>query len=192
MLESLEIEGKLLIPTKILFETLVTHVQSYLAQSYLQLRYNLIELHNTVAMLARTWYKNPIGISRQWFEQGILYTKQLHATFRNQWFPQMEDYYAGITAKTENLTAQLVEQVNYAVENPDQITAEFIESLNQELAELGTATNEILNELQVTGTRLIRLLLEKPMETLETGTMELLNALLDNYFALVSHILISL
>jgi len=124
--ESLDFETKFIVPTRLLAETVWNQVSSDLINFYLHIRQALIKLHATVAELGKVWYDNPIETSKQWFAALQNYGTELYAQFNNEWKPQLQQSYETLASKTTDWLDQVKSTVEYAVEHPDQVTAETI------------------------------------------------------------------
>ncbi len=189
--ESLDFETKFIIPTKLLAETVWNQVSSDLTNLYLHIRQTLIELHSTVAELGKTWYDNPIEISKLWFAQLQDYGVELYTRFNNEWKPQLQQGYETLASTTGDWLDQIKNTVEYAVEHPEQVTAETIEMLTETVSTVGESSSELVQELQEKSAEIIALLVEKPLNTLENAFMQTINSLLNDYFELINSVLAS-
>ncbi len=66
------------------------------------------------------------------------------------------------------------------------MAAESIRSITDILAVMGNASVELIEQLREKTAAIVSLLLERPMQTLESTASELLTDLIDGYFELVS------
>jgi hypothetical protein len=85
-----------------------------------------------------------------------------------------------------------MDSINHIIDNPEQVSAETIESMTETLAMASNISSELVTELQGKSSEIMGLLLEQPMQTLEAAYTEILSSLLNGYFELVTNILASL
>jgi len=186
--EFLDLDNKLYTPTKMLS----SQFQSELSHLYLAVRQYLIDAHRSLALSGKEWYENPVETTKQWGDVSVAYGSEVYAKVTNELIPQAEAEYADFLLAANDLGARTKQSINYVVENPNQVTTETIESITQSLTEAGNLSTELATELQLQTSEIVALLLEQPMQTLESAYMEILSSLLNGYFELVSNILISL
>nr|WP_305909689.1 hypothetical protein [Methylomarinum sp. Ch1-1]MDP4522619.1 hypothetical protein [Methylomarinum sp. Ch1-1] len=75
--EYLDLENKLYIPT----QKLLDQIQLDLAGLFTMIRQGAIDAHNSLAVLGREWYDDPIATSERWYNQAVAYGADLYAVF---------------------------------------------------------------------------------------------------------------
>lgn len=186
--EYLDLENKLYIPT----QSLITQIHYSLINIYGFIRQFLIDANSTVAALGLEWYDNPIDTTVSWYEQSVIYGADLYARVLDELLPQTQATYIEMLAVANNISMNTIDSIYHIIDNPEQVSAETIESMTETLSMASDISLELVNELQSKSAEIIALLLEQPMQTLEAAYMELLSSLLNGYFELVSNILLSI
>ncbi len=197
--EYLDLENKMYVPT----QQLISQIQLDLISLYASVRQHLIDAHSTLAVLCKEFYDNPVATMALWYNQSANYCTELYAGITEQLIPQVQsDYekllaqvqtdYEKILASASEFALQTRDNISYMTENPEQVTAEAIEAMNETLTAAGNVSTELLDELQTKTSEIITLLLEQPLQTMEAAYMQVLTSLLNSYFELVSGILAGL
>lgn len=187
-LEYLDLENKLYIPT----QTLITQIHYSLINIYGFIRQYLIDTQDTVSALGQEWYDNPIETTTLWYEQSVNYGTDIYVKVLDQLLPQTKATYNEMLVTANDLGIKTMDSINHIIDNPEQVSAETIESMTETLTMASNISSELVNELQGKSSEIIGLLLEQPMQTLEAAYMEILSSLLNGYFEVVSNILASL
>ncbi|WP_031434155.1 hypothetical protein [Methylomarinum vadi] len=183
--EFLDLENKMYIPT----QQLLNQFRKDLVGLPGTIRENLIQLHHEAAVLGREFYAAPLDTLTRWYDQAVIYGTELYAGFFENIIPQVEANYQEIASMTTDWVGRTRDNINYMVENPQQITTEAIQTMTENLTAVGNLSKEMVEELQDKTAEIIALLLDHPWQTLESGAMDLLANLLDGYFELVSSLL---
>ena len=186
-LESLEFETKVVAPT----QQLLHQVYAQLGSLYLQLREALIDFHSVIAIASKQLYDQPIETTKLWYSQLSEKSSELQARLVEQVIPEAQENYDQIVARISDFGSKSNMVFQKMVDNPEEITAQTIESLNVFVSETVDITAEQLTELKSRSADLIALLLEKPAATLDSLYTDLLNAMLNTYFELVSSLLVT-
>lgn len=186
--ENLDLESKVYIPT----QQLISQLQNDLATLYVTIRQGLIDAHNTVAILGKEVYDNPLETLSAWYNQSVASCTELYAGFFEKVLPKAEHNYEQMLVMVSGYSDQAQNSLIYMVENPQQVSADAIESITESLSATADVSSELFEVLQEKTAEIITLLSEQPLQTLEAATMETLSALLDAYFELVNVLLVSL
>ena len=186
--EFLDLENKLNIPTQELWVKL----QSELINLYAIIQQFSIETHDTIAALGVEWYTEPVLTTRQWYHQAVASGTELYAKVTGEILPQAEAKVDELVVAANEFGTKTVDSMMFVIDHPEQVTAESIEFLTESLAGAKDISTELALEIQEKGSEIIALLLEQPLQTLESAYMELLTTLLNSYFELVSNILATL
>ncbi|MCK5831119.1 MAG: hypothetical protein KAH20_12555 [Methylococcales bacterium] len=185
--EYLDLENKLFIPT----QTLWTKLQVELINLVTKVRQFLIEVHDTVAALGVEWYDSPILTTTKWYDHSVILGNELYVKVTDEFWPQAEIQYDEILVATHESGSKILNTYYYFKENPEQVSIDSIEFLTESLVKVGNISAELTAELQTKGAEIVSLLLEQPLQTFELACKEILTALLNGYFEIVSNILIS-
>ncbi len=187
-LESLEFETKVAAPT----QQLLHQVYAQLGSLYLQLREALIDFHTVIAIASKQLYDQPVETTKLWYSQLADKSSELHARLMEQVIPEAQDNYDQFVASVSDFGSESKMAFQKLVDNPEEVTAQTIESLNMFVSETADITAEQLTELKARSADLIALLLEKPAATLDSLYTELPNSMLNTYFELVSSLLVTM
>jgi len=186
--EFLDLESKLYTPTKML----TSQLQNEFVNLYAAIRQTLIDAHSSIALSGKQWYANPIETTTQWSEISAAYGSELYAKLTNELIPQAEAEYTDLLVAANDFGVRTIQSIDFAIENPSQVSTEAIQSITGSLTEAGNLSTELAAELQFKTEEIVELLIAQPILTLESAYMEILTSLLNGYFELVSNILISL
>ncbi len=181
-LENLDLENKLIIPT----QELMAQIQLDLATLYASLRQMAIDAHELVAVLGKQWYDQPMETTVAWYQAGQGYANGVYQTAVNDWVPQIENSYEQALETVVDYSLQARGGFEYLLDNPDKVSAEAIESITEAMVATGNLSMEMVVKLQETSAEIIALLMEQPLQTLQTAYVDVLNGLLNTYFDLVS------
>lgn len=184
-LDSLDLEHKLYQPTQQLY----TQLQLFVIGLYNDISLYLVDLHHTVAILSKRWYDSPVATTKEWYRLSADYNADMYAILMDEILPKTELAYQEVLTSANEYRMETLEQLNYMIDNPEQVTAESIEVMTETLTAAGNQSAEWLAELQGKSADIIELLLAQPLETMEAASMELLAGLLNGYFAVVSNML---
>lgn len=186
--ENLDLESKVYIPT----QQLVAQLQADFLNGYSALRQELIDAHDTVAMLSKKVYDNPGETLPAWYDQAVASCTDLYAGWFEKVLPQAEQSYLHALTATSDTIIKAQNSLAYIIENPKQVSAEAIETITKSFASAGDVSAELLEAVEAKSAEIIALLSEHPIQTLESATMETLTVLLDAYFDLVNALLVNL
>lgn len=184
-LEDLDLQNKVYLPT----QELMDKVQQDLIGIYNDASRYAVDVHDTLALLSKRWYENPVETSKIWYQQSLDYGADVYAVFINDVVPKTGLAYQNMMAAADTYRIEMMDKLNYLVENPEQVTAETVEMMTRSLSVAGDVSSSLWTDLQAKSSELITLLLQQPLETMESASVEILTGLLNGYFQVVSNIL---
>ncbi len=132
--------------------------------------------------MGKEWYASPVNTSSKWADSVIIYGENIYTHITNNILPQAFNNYKSTLSVANELALKTQRSLNFIIENPRAITKNTIESATYSLTEAGRLSAEIAFELQIRTFEIIQLLLEQPLETLESAYMSFLTHLLNGYF----------
>lgn len=184
-LEYLDLENKLYVPTTQLFGQL----QVDLTAIYESSRNNLIQIHREIALLGREFYDAPLETLAIWYDQAVSYGTGLYADWLDNVLPRVEERYREMTDASADFVATARDNIHFMIENPQQVTAEAIQWITDNVTMASTASLELIAQLQDKTTEIVALLSEQPLQTLDAGVKQVLAGLLESYFEMVTSLL---
>ncbi len=186
--EYLDLETKVYLPT----QALINQLQIDVISLYGMLTQFMLAAHQKMAVLGNTWYAEPIATSKLWYGQWVEYGTVMYAVLLDEILPQAETTYTAMLTSSNQFSVNVLNNLNYIIDNPEQVSAESIEFMTETLIHVGNVSTEMASELQTKTAEIVELLMQQPLEMLEASYISILTGLLDTYFALVSNILMML
>ncbi len=191
-IEDLDYQAKIITPTKQLFDQISEQANELLVQA----KESALELHAKVSESGLELYEHPVETATRWQAEATEKSNQLYATFNDNILPAVKADYDQLVVNLVDYGLQSRQSFQVFLDNPEQITVEAFTALNQSLSTyIDNSLNVsalILNDLSSKADEIISLLIEQPMETMETFYYQSLTNLLNSYFDIVSSALVSL
>lgn len=191
-IEDLDYQEKIIAPTKQLITQLSKQANELLAQA----KESALELHDKIAEVGLEFYEHPVETATRWQAEATEKSNELYATFNDNILPAVKADYDQLIVTLVDYGLQSRQSLQVFLDNPEQITVEAFTALNQSLSTyIDNALNVsslVLNDLSSKADEIISLLIEQPIETMETLYYQTLTNLLNSYFDIVSSALVSL
>ncbi|MGR9115327.1 MAG: hypothetical protein ACU85E_06140 [Gammaproteobacteria bacterium] len=192
----LDLENKLFLPSSKLY----TQTMWKLNSVYQEIKEVLINFHDEVATEAGRFYQNPVETSAAWYQQAVEYSTRAYAYVAAQMWPQAEAGYRQVVADVTEFGQQTGEFWHAFYENPEEVTVSLVEPISMRFNSMVDASQAYMNAsletveayllgLYSASIELFKLLIEQPGNTITALYQNMLSALLDLYFDLVSSLL---
>lgn len=175
--EQIDLEAKVYLPTQQLFQ----HLQIDLAEAYLSIRQQAIEVHNLVAAGGRQWYQQPVDTTALWCRQLTQYGREVYATARDEWFPVVESTYQNWEIKIVDFSHLVREDLKSAVENPQLIATQAISAVRESVMEFKQVSWVMVQDIQSKTVEMTIQLIDHPAQALQRASMDMLNDAVNVY-----------
>jgi hypothetical protein len=189
-IEDLDYQTKIITPTKQLFDQISEQANALLVQA----KESALELHAKASESGLELYEHPVETATRWQAEATEKSNQLYATFNDSILPAVKADYDQLIMTLVDYGLQSRQSFQVFLDNPEQITVEAFTALNQLLSTyIDNSLNVsalILNDLSSKADEIISLLIEQPMETIETFYYQSLTNLLNSYFDIVSSVVV--
>lgn len=136
--------------------------------------------------------RTPPNNDKKWYDHSVTAGNELYAKVTDEILPQAEVKYDEMLIVANDFVEKTQDSFNYIIENPEKVTTESIASLTESLSSAGNISAELASGLQAKASEITSLLVEQPMQTIETAYTELLSTLLNQYFEIVTNIISTL
>ncbi len=191
-IEDLDYQAKVIVPTKQLYAQISEQANQLLAQA----QESALELQAKIAESGLEFYDHPVDTATRWQAEATQKTNQLYTTFNDTILPAVKADYEQLIVTLVDYGMQSRQSLQAFLDNPEQMTVEAFTAVNQGFMFYLNKTLDIsliaLNNLTNKADEIINLLIEQPMETMETFYYQSLTTLLNSYFDIVSSALVSL
>ncbi|NOQ14619.1 MAG: hypothetical protein GQ583_09120 [Methyloprofundus sp.] len=189
---SLNYEEKIIAPTKELYQQLNLQVN----ELFQNMAVSANELHSRVAEMGLELYNNPSETASRWQVELTGKGNEIYAHAINDVMPAVKADYQHWVSVTTDYGTQLQMSVQYFMDNPELVTADAFNALNQGLMHFFEVSKnvsaQVLDDIRVQASEIIELLIDSPMQAMEGIYYDSLSGLLNSYFEVVSSLLVSL
>jgi len=185
----IDYEAKIIIPTRELYQELSTQAGELFSQA----KHAALELHTKISELSMELYNHPIETTARWQAAATDKGNELYTLFNTKLIPEAKADYQYLVNITIDYGSQFRAAIQVFLDNPEAVTVKaftllnlgLMEFLNQSLHVSSTALNEITTKAD----KIITLLLDRPLQTIENIYYDSLSLLLNSYFDMVSSLI---
>ena len=189
---NIDYENKIVIPTQQLYQSLSVQTN----QLFEQIKNTAIELHEQVAQAGLELYNHPSETAIRWQAQVSTKADEAYATFNSEILPTVTANYHQLINNAADLNSRAQDALQFFINNPEKVTMEAFSSLSQAITLIMdksmNVSADMLSTLSTQADKIISLLLEQPIETMESIYYDSLTALLNGYYNTITAILTSM
>ncbi|WP_428356533.1 hypothetical protein [Methyloprofundus sp.] len=189
--ENLDYQAKIITPSKQLYQQLSTQADELFAQA----KESAIELHAQIAESGLDLYQHPTETATRWQAQAVEKGNELYSILNTEIIPSAQADYIQLVSNVTNYGIRSRESFQVFLDNPEKVTVEAFTAFNQALTlfidKSVNVSSIILDELSAKADEIITLLIEQPIQTVENIYYDSLATLLNNYFEIVSSLIIT-
>lgn len=185
-------EAKIITPTQQLYQELSLQA----GELFEQIKISAIELHQQVAESGIELYNHPTETATRWQAQASAKADEAYAVFNSEIVPVVKADYQQLINNVTDLGSRTQTALQFFIDNPEKVTVEAFSSFNHALIAILdksiSISAEMLNIITAQANKIISLLVEHPIETMENLYYESLATLLNGYYDIVSTMLVSI